>query len=331
MKILLTGATGFIGSYVLKFLLEKGLHVNALVRDPSKLIVHPGLKKFTGDITSIEDINNSIDGCDIVIHLAALVRASARDNSDFSKINFTGTENLLKAALHNNVKKFIFTSSMSAHSYGSRLIINEESLFKSKFYFSEYARSKAQAENLVIEYSKKGLPYIIIYPTRVFGIGPLTDANGATKAVCFYLKNKLPFLIAGGQQYSNWVFVENVAEGIIAAALSNIINEKYILGGENKTLADIYGIADNISGKKHLKINIGNKTALLLASVIELYSKLMRKHPLITKEWLKFVLEDVKVSSEKAINVLNYRITPIEEALERTIKWLRLQRFISQS
>jgi nucleoside-diphosphate-sugar epimerase len=80
-----------------------------------------------------------------------------------------------------------------------------------------------------------------------------------------------------------------------------------------------------------LKINIGNKTALLLASVIELYSKLMGKHPLITKEWLKFVLEDLKVSSEKAVAELNYRITPVEEALEKTIKWFKLQHFISPS
>jgi len=100
-------------------------------------------------------------------------------------------------------------------------------------------------------------------------------------------------------------------------------NQRYILGGENKTLADVYRLADKISGKKHLKVNLKNKTALRLASVLEFNAKLMRKKPIITREWLSFVLDSYKISSEKAITELNYKITPIETALEKTIKWLK--------
>lgn len=324
MRILLTGAGGFIGSYVLKFLLNAGYNTNILVRDNSKLFNtgNTKLKVITGSITDTGAVNESTRGCDIVIHMAALVRSSAQNPNDFFETNVQGTLNLLKASEKNKIKKFIFISSLSAFDTIKQLIINEESLIKPKKYFSEYAESKAKAEELVLEYSKSGFSYIILYPTRVFGIGPLTDANGATKAVSLYLKNKLPFVINGGKQFSSWAFAEDVALGIVNAVNNPIFNERYILGGENKTLSDVYDLADRISGRKHLRINLKNSIALFLASAIEFQSKLFNKKPLVTREWLGYVMEGQKVSSEKAIAQLNYQITPIETALVKTIRWL---------
>jgi len=82
-------------------------------------------------------------------------------------------------------------------------------------------------------------------------------------------------------------------------------------------------MADKLSGKKHFKIYLKNKTALSLASVLEFQAKLIGKKPLITREWLTFVLDSYKISSEKAIAELNYEITPIETAIEKTINWLK--------
>jgi farnesol dehydrogenase len=325
MKILLTGGSGFIGRYVLKYLLEADQNVNALVRDPSKLTIscHTNLNVIKGDLNDLGCVNDSIKECDIVIHLAALVSVYEEIPSAFYETNLRGTLNLLAAAKKNNVKKFIFCSSLAAHEFLDHRIITEKSITESLEYFSKYAETKARAEQLVIEYSKFGLPYIIIYPTRVFGIGPLADCNGATKAIDLYLKNKLPFLIDKGNQYSSWAFVEDVAKGITSAATSNIFNRRYILGGENRTLADVYNVADQISGKKHLRIFLSNKAALTLASVIEAMAKSMRKKPFITREWLSFVLESFKLSSGKATIDLHYKITPIETALHKTIVWLK--------
>lgn len=325
MKILLTGGSGFIGSYVLRFLIERKQHVNVLVRDPSKLIKmnKDFINVYKGSINNYESITRAIEGCEIVIHLAALVSSSAKNAADFYKSNVQGTSNLLSAAAQHKVKRFIFTSSLSAHAFLNHLIINENSLINPDKYFSKYAESKAISEKLVTEYSRRGISYIIIYPARVFGIGSLKDANGAAKAVSLYLKNRLPFLVDHGDQFANWAFVEDIANGIISAALSRISNEKFILGGENRTLADVYRIADNISGKKHLKINLRNKTALFLGSLFEIHAKIFNRRPLITREWLAFILESRKISSEKAISQLNYNITPFNLALERTICWLR--------
>jgi len=325
MKILLTGGSGFIGSYVLRFLVEAGYHVNVLVRDPSKLLVNNNrlIKVFHGNINSIESVNKPIEGCDTVIHLAALVSSTAQNQSDFYESNLHGTRNLLIASEKHEVKKFVFTSSLSAHSFINNKIINEESLIEPDKYFSSYAESKSRAEKLVMEYSKRGLSYIIIYPARVFGIGPLTDSNGAAKAISLYLKNRLPFLIDRGEQYASWTFVEDAARGIISAAVGSLNNEIFILGGENRTLAEVYKIADLITVKKHLKINLKSKTALSLASLLKLKAKLTKSPPLITREWLEFILESQKFSSEKAMTKLNYKITPLYQALEKTIAWLK--------
>jgi len=325
MKVLLTGATGFIGSYVLPILLDRGFSVNALVRDTSKagLADHTHLKIFEGDINCTEDVDRAVEGCETVIHLAALVQSTAEDPADFYKINYRGTENLLKAAKKYGVKKFIFTSSLSACTYVPLPIINEESFVRPKKCFSDYAEAKAEAEQLVKNYADENLHYVIIYPTKVFGVGPLNDANAATKALSLYLNNKLPFLIDKGEQFSSWSFVEDVAKGIVSAAARNITNRRYILGGENKTLAEFYQIADRITGRKHFKINISCKTALFITSLIEKSAKLTGKHPLITKEWLKFILQSQKLSSARAITELHYTITPLELALEKTIRWLQ--------
>ena len=324
MKIMLTGGTGFIGSYVLRFLLEDGHQVNALARNSFKLNIanYPSLKIFEGNLNNLNVINSSLSGCDVIIHLAAKVSATTGKPEEYFSSNFRGTKNLLMASKQNKVKKFVFTSSLSAHSIIPDSLVSEESLRKPEKYFSKYAETKGKAEELVINYGKEGLRYIIIYPQRMFGIGPFNDANGATKALWLYLKNKLPFLIDSGNQFASWSFVEDVARGIVSAATKEIFNQKYILGGENETLANVYKIADEISGKPHLKINLRSSAGLSLVSLIERLAKRLGKNPIITKEWLNYVLESQKVYSEKAIRELNYKITPLNIALEKTVNWL---------
>lgn len=322
--MLLTGGNGFIGNYVLRYLIESGNEVNAIVRGPLKLsqINRNKIKIFIGDINDSDFVNRAAEGCDIIIHLAALVRSSAKNPSDYFRTNIYGTSNLLKASVQYKIKKFVFISSLSAHDYVDAEYISEDSLIKPERYFNEYAESKARAEELVIEYAKSGISYIIIYPTRVFGIGPLSDSNAAAKAISLYLKNRLPFLVEGGSQFSNWAFVEDVARGIVKAAASDLSNETFILGGENRTLHDVYNLADEISGKKHLRINLKMNTALNFTSIFELLAKLSGRPPLITRKWLNYVMDSVKISCRYAVDKLNYEITPFNPALEKTVDWL---------
>ncbi len=323
MRILLTGASGFIGSYVLRYLTDNGCSVTALVKNSSKLNSGKNISIIHGDINDFDIVKKSMKDCDIVIHLAAIVRSSINDPSDFYRTNFSGTCNLLRAAEENEIRKFVFTSTLSAYTFSNESIINEDSMIKPDKYFNEYAESKAQAEESVISYASRGVPYIILYPIRLFGPGPLTDANAAIKAVDLYLKNKLPFLIEGGEQYANWAFVEDIAKGIVSAALNDITNEKFILGGENLSLVEVYNAADEFTCKKHLRINISKKTALRIASFLKFQSGVFGKQPLITPEWLNIILESRKLSCRKAVDLLDYKITPFPVAFKKTIDWLK--------
>lgn len=329
MNVLLTGGTGFIGGYVLRYLLDAGHHVKLLVRDSSQVVEghHPRVSVFPGGLNDADARCRSMAGCDVVIHLAAVVAATARSESAFNDTNLQGTRDLLQDAQENGIRKFVFASSLSAHCIGPNLMADEESLRDRTEHFCEYSKTKGLAEKLVLA---SGLPYIIVYPTRVFGIGPLKDSNAATKVLSLFLKNRLPFLIEGGEQYSSWAFVEDVAHGIVSAATGVVMNQKYILGGENKTLAGVYRLTDLISRKKHLKISLKTRTAISLASVLELEATLLRRKPLITRQWLAYVLESQQLSSAKAIRELDYHITSFETALEKTILWLQTSQAQSQ-
>jgi nucleoside-diphosphate-sugar epimerase len=322
MRILLTGAAGFIGSYVLRYLTDNGCSINAIVKNSSRITPGKNINIIRGDINDIDIAEKSMNGCDVVIHLAAVVRSSLNDPSEFYRTNFFGTLNLLEAAEKAKIKKFIFTSTLSAHAFLNQSIINEDSLIKPDKYFNEYAESKARAEEYVISYAHHRVPYIILYPTRMFGPGPLTDSNAAIKAVNLYLKNKLPFLIDGGEQYANWAFVEDVARGIVSAALNDITNERFILGGHNITLAEVYNIADDFTHKKHLRINISKKTALRIASFLKFQAGLFGKQPLVTPEWLNYILDSQKLTCRKAVDLLDYKITSFPLAFKKTIDWL---------
>ncbi len=324
MNVLLTGATGFIGSYVLRLLLEKKIQVSLIVRNAAKLnrVRTKHLQVFRGSITDKSTVDTAVRGCDSIVHLAALVRSSSDYPSEFFDVNVTGTVNLLESAAQHRVKKFIFTSSLAAHEIKKRELIDEECILKAKNYFSDYAESKAIAEEEVIKHGEKGMAYIILYPQRLFGIGPLNDANGATKAISLYLRNRLPFLIEGGKQYSSWSFVEDVAGGIVSSLETNTANDEFILGGENKTLLDVFKLADQITGKKHLRLNVSKRLALSIAGLIEFQSKIFKNKPLINRKWLNYVVESYQHSSQKAIEKIGYKITPFERALSNTVNWL---------
>ena len=322
MRVFLTGGQGFIGSYVLKYLLEAGTKVNLLLREPRISGTNDQVRIIKGNITESEVVKRGLEGCEVVIHLAALVQSDSADRHEFNEANLNGTQNMLQAAAELNIKKFVFTSSLSAYCFAAGDPVNETHLIKPCGYFSAYAESKAKAEELVIEQCRDRMAHIILYPARVFGIGPLRDSNAAVKALRLYLKNRLPFIIDNGDQYSSWAFVEDVAAGIVSAALGDRVNERYILGGENKTLTQVYDMADYITGKRHLRIRVKMETALKLASVLKFQSELRGKKPLVTPEWLTFVMESRMISSSKAISGINYKVTPFREAIEKTVNWL---------
>ncbi len=313
--ILLTGASGFIGSNVLRLLLEdRNFHVRVLVRSP--IPGRLGLSQIIGDIGDRKAIREASAGADVIIHLAACARMWPRYPNEFLDVNVDGTRNILDATKERSSTRIIFASSMSI--FQPMGILQDESMLTYREQqITPYALSKFKAEILVNSARERGSDIVTIYPTRVFGPGPRTDANAATVALLRYRHGYLP-LIEGGVQISNWAFVKDVAAGIVSAAINERPSDRYILGGVNRTLAQILEILRGISGGGFRPFHVSQYTAMKIAQYEGWRSKLFHAKPLVTPEWLETILEDTSLDVGKAARELHYRITPIEAAMRET-------------
>jgi len=319
--VLLTGASGFIGSNVLKALVkDSDVNVRILVR--AEIERNTQFSEFIGDIRDRGSVRKAVQGADVVIHLAAFARMWSRDPIEFEQINVDGTRNVIEAAQEYGVGRVVFASSMSIFEPASE-IQTESNLKYRDHQITPYSISKWKAEMLLDSARLRGLDVVIVYPTRVFGPGPLTDANAAAVALLRYRRGRLP-LIDGGRQMSNWAFVRDVADGVIMAAFSGKPNNRYILGGENRTLADLLKILRGIEKVGFRPINISRDMAMKIARIEEFRAKLFNSKPFVTPEWLEMVLENSSCDIMKAVNDLNYRATPIEEALRETMNLVQI-------
>ncbi|MBI3365011.1 MAG: NAD-dependent epimerase/dehydratase family protein [Ignavibacteriae bacterium] len=276
MSVLVTGGTGFIGQHVVRMLAERSETVHVLQRQRGKYggDSAPNIKTFYGDILDRESILNALRGCNKIIHLAAFARVWAKDPTIFHQINVLGTRNVLDAALKAGIEKVVYTSSCAAVRLSGGGILDENSFREPDHFLTEYARSKFLAEKEVLSYMEKGLRIVTVYPTRVYGPGKMTDGNAATKAIALYLKGRLPLMLESGEEMANWTFVEDVAHGHVAALDKGDVAERYILGGHNITLKNVFHRINLITQKKHLQLSLPKRLAYAIASFEELKAKL---------------------------------------------------------
>ncbi len=322
MKVFVTGATGFIGEHLVKELIKRGNEVVALYRSESKkkLLADLPIKWYKGDLLDIEVLDQAIDGCDQVYHVAAYAVAFEEKPGDFRKYNVQGTVNVLEAALKHGVKKVVFTS--TAGIFGPSVngkIVNEKSVTQIP-YFTGYEASKAEAENILPHFIKKGLNVVIVNPTRVFGPGQLTQSNSVTLMIYKYIKGQWHFIPGNGQSIGNYVFVEDVVNGHILAMEKGKTGERYILGGENVSYNEFFNLLQQVSGKKYTLIHIPRLFMLTVAYVLMLVHKVYRKFiPPFTPNHIRKFMYNWNVSTDKAKFELGYKVTPLKDAILKTI------------
>ncbi len=325
MKCMVTGATGFIGSRLVEELISRGYQVNALVRSPGKIPepIREKINIFQGDVLDENSIHQAIKDCSIVFHLAAFADIWAKDQMLPYKINVTGTKNILSASLKNNIRRVIYTSSAGTLSASDTLKPVDENTPLPVIYETDYELSKRQAEELCMEYFKLGLNIVVVNPTRVFGPGPLNKSNSMTLLIKKYMTGKWRFLPGSGKYTGNYVFIDDVINGHLLAMDTALAGEKYILGGSNATFVEFFNNLAEISGKHY-------KLMPLPFSLINIYSEMelfMAEHfeimPVITPAWVRRYRQHRLVSSRKAIEDLGYEITPLPQALGKTVQWLQ--------
>jgi nucleoside-diphosphate-sugar epimerase len=327
MKILITGATGYIGHRLALTLAERGNEIHILVRNSNSpnIPMHENIKVFSGDITDIQSITAAIKECKQVYHTAALVKIFDKDSSQFHKVNIDGTLNLLLKAVEFGIEKFLLTSSCSVIGPSTGKAMNENDLRIIPFE-CDYDITKLKAENLVKEYAHKGLFTVIVSPSKVYGYsGPETKAISINKMIHKFINGGLTFIPMPSNLLANYSFIDDVVEGHILAMNKGNSGENYILGGENISFIDFFHTIRSLSGTKARLIEIPKFIVKILALMQWIQYYTIRKEPYITGKSIKQIFCNKIFSSEKAVHKLGYQITPIREGLQQTIHFLKNQ------
>ena len=249
--VLVTGATGFIGSHVCRLLVEQGYHVRVFHRSTSRLQLLEGLpvEHVTGDLTRPDALPAALTGVDYLIHTAAVLSGNEKTGQMYT-VNVEGTRSLMRAALAAGVKRVVVTSSVSTlgvpelpeAEQPQPLLMDENHTWNYKAEYWPYAYAKYLAELEVQKAVADGLDAVIVNPTLVFGPGDLYKQTSSL--VVQVAQRKVPFLIEGGL---NVVHVADVAAGHLAALQHGKKGERYILGGENISIADLITLTAEIS------------------------------------------------------------------------------------
>ena len=323
MKILITGATGYVGSKLALRLADEGHTVHALCRSKSKALSleHKNIKLFEGNILNKKSIEDAMKSCEQVYHLAVYGSVWAKNPQTYFDVNIQGTINVLNTAFVSGVRKIVYTSTAGTYGPSTGSLTTEKSIRTIDF-FTEYESSKFIAEEKVQHYVRKGLNVVIVNPSRVYGPGLLNESNSVTKLIRLYIEGRWHLIPGNGETIGNYVFIDDVVNGHILAMSKGQTGEKYILGGENVSYNEFFDTLTKVSGKKYRLYKTPLFLMLGFAKLQELLAGSFNRPPLITPKWVKRYLYDWALSSQKAQRELGYEITPLEKGMAQTIKWL---------
>jgi len=323
MSILITGGTGFIGTRLVSYLANRGerVHVLGLPTPEMSASPHPRVRLFLGDILSRRDVDQAMEGCDRVFHLAAYARNWAPDPQTFYDVNVSGTEIVLSSALKLGVRRVVHTSSNLTFgpSNGSEVT---ECTRRTAPFFTPYEHSKYVAEELVRKYVQLGLDAVIVNPTRVFGPGPLNESNSVTKMIAMYVRGSWRLILGNGRMIGNYVFLDDLVRGYDLAMQHGRTGENYILGGENVSFNEFFATLAGVAERNRLLLHLPALAAMLFSEEEELRARLLGMYPLITPGWAQTFLTDWAYSSRRAQLEIGYEITPLAGALRLTLDWL---------
>jgi nucleoside-diphosphate-sugar epimerase len=324
MKCFMTGVTGFIGSNLARQLAADGHTVNAIIRDtvPQDWKDIPGLQLYQGDLQNMEALKGAMKGCDVAFHLAGFARPWSKDPGDFYRINVEGAVNVFNAALDSGIKKVVFTSSAATMSPSVNGEPANEDTVRTIPFFNAYESTKAEAETKAREFSGKGLPVVIVNPSRVYGPGPINPSNSVTRVIAGYRNGSWRINPGNGKMTGNYVYIDDVVHGHVLAAQKGRAGERYILGGENITFDEFFHILEKVTGVKRQLIRLQVPVMAFAAKFLEWQNHITGIPPAITADFVKKYMVHWSLSSEKAINELGYRITPFETGVKETIEWL---------
>ena len=318
-----TGGTGFVGAVVVRRLVSAGHRVRVLARpgNPRQLLAGLPVEIAEGDLGDTASLARCLKGCRLLFHVAAMYTLWAKDRRLFYEVNVEGTRRLLRGAAEAGVGRVVYTSTVGVlgiprdGSPGT-----EDTPVSLADMAGDYKRSKFLAEEVARGYAGQGLPVVIVNPSAPIGPGDIKPTPTGRLVVDF-LRGKMWACLDTGL---NLVDVEDVAAGHLLAAERGRIGERYILGGRNLALREIFGILGRIAGMRPPRLTLSAAAVLPIAHLSEwIADHLTGQPPLVAVDAVRMARKRMFFDPGKAVRELGMPQSPVENALARAVEWFR--------
>lgn len=321
-KVLVTGGTGFLGSYLVRQLVKKGYQVRILKRTTSSLTLLEEVKNqvewMDGDILDVISLEDAMEGIDQVYHCAAVVSFDPKRVDEMMQINVEGTANVVNAALYEGIEKMVYVSSIAAIGRNKNVQrISEKSKWERSKENSNYAISKFLAEQEVWRGMAEGLDMAIVNPAVIIGSGYWDQT---TVRLFKQVWDGLKFYPIGS---TGFVDVRDVARMCIQLMESEILHERIIANGENCSYRHFFSTIATQLGKKVPSIQVTPLLQEIAWRVEWLRSKITGSSPLVTKESARQSARTYIYENDKSLQLLNFQYTPLTQTIEETSQQLK--------
>jgi 2-alkyl-3-oxoalkanoate reductase len=325
MKVLVTGASGFLGGHVVELLAKRGDRVRALVRSTSNrkhLEGLPNVELFEGAIEDVERVREAVDGVDAIVHSAGLVKARSTD--EFFAVNVGGTSNLVQAArtkAHDGAKRvrFVFVSTLVAcgpSADGEPVAIDQENPDNA------YGRSKLAAEKVVLS-AKDDLHVVILRPGAIYG-----PRDSEIYELFKSIQRRVLPLVGGGEAKGSWVYATDCAEACLRAIDANVPSGRaYFVddGGDALTQKQVFVDIEKALGRRALlRTDLPVPVLMAVARGLEVFGRLTNRPVMLTREKANMLLQHWVCSSEVTQRELGWQPkVPWSEGVDLSVKWYR--------
>lgn len=320
--ILITGATGLVGSHLLQALLNKGENVRALYRSIVPPIPHAEKVDWVkGDILDVLSLEEAMQGVQQVYHCAAVVSFHPSQKKNLHHVNVEGTANVVNAALDAGISKMVFMSSVAALGrIREDVMIDETMNWTPETSNSEYGKSKYMAEMEVWRGIGEGLNAVIVNPVIILGAG---DWFSGSTAIFKSVYDEFPWYTEG---MSGFVDVSDVVKAMIALMESNITAQRFVISGANLPYRSVFTMIAQAFGKKPPYKKVTAWMAAIVWRLEAIKSKFTGKSPLLTKETAKTARAKVRFNNEKLLQAIpGFQYTAMEQSIARICEELKLK------
>jgi dihydroflavonol-4-reductase len=320
MKVLVTGATGFVGANVARLLVAEGYRVRVLARPASSLLALEGcaVEMVRGDILDPASVADAIDGCAHVFHVAADYRLWAKDPREIYRTNVDGTRTVLDACARARIARVVYTSSVGTLGLPRDGGLGTETTpVRVDDMIGPYKRSKFLAERVAEEYAARGLPVVIVNPTNPIGPWEVRPTPTGQMVLDYLLRRMVATLDTG----LNLIDVGDVARGHLLAAQRGRVGEKYILGCQNHSLTEIFHMLERITAIRAPSVRVPHALIYLVALVSEGVARANGRPPRVPLTGVRMARKHMYFSAEKAVRELGLPQAPVDQALRAAVDW----------